>query len=54
MPTYSALTTLAGRDAARALGEAMEKLTPEPTGVGVLATVGVTGTSSSPSLEGLL
>ncbi len=31
MPTYSALTTLAGRDAARALGEAMEKLTPEPS-----------------------
>ncbi len=35
MPTYSALTTLAGQDSARALGEAMEKLTPEPSGVGV-------------------
>ena len=35
MPTYSALTTLMGRDAAEALGEAMERLTPEPTGVGV-------------------
>lgn len=35
MPTYSALTTLTGRDAAEALGAAMERLSPEPTGVGV-------------------
>jgi ribosomal protein L11 methyltransferase len=35
MPTYSALTTLPGEDAARALSEAMERMTPEPTGVGV-------------------
>ncbi|WP_208348823.1 50S ribosomal protein L11 methyltransferase [Pseudaestuariivita rosea] len=35
MPTYSALTTLHGRDQAEALGIAMERLTPEPTGVGV-------------------
>ena len=36
MATYTALTTLNGRDRAEALGEAMENLTPEPTGVGVL------------------
>ena len=35
MPTFTALTTLAGRDAAYRLGEAMEALSPEPTGVGV-------------------
>ena len=35
MPTFTALTTLTGRDPAYALGEAMERLTPEPTGVGV-------------------
>jgi ribosomal protein L11 methyltransferase len=35
MPTYTALTTLTGEDAATALAEAMEKMTPEPTGVGV-------------------
>jgi ribosomal protein L11 methyltransferase len=35
MPTYSALTTLTGEDAARALGEAMERIDPEPYGVGV-------------------
>ncbi|KEJ88219.1 50S ribosomal protein L11 methyltransferase [Sulfitobacter donghicola] len=35
MPTFTALTTLMGRDAAYKLGEAMEDLTPEPTGVGV-------------------
>ena len=35
MPTFTALTTLMGRDAAYRLGEAMEALTPEPTGVGV-------------------
>ncbi|MBS9715868.1 50S ribosomal protein L11 methyltransferase [Pseudohalocynthiibacter aestuariivivens] len=35
MPTYTALTTLLGFTAAEALGEAMERLDPEPTGVGV-------------------
>lgn len=35
MPTYTALTTLNGREAADALGVAMERLSPEPTGVGV-------------------
>lgn len=35
MPTFSALTTLPGQDKAEALAEAMEGLTPEPTGVGV-------------------
>ncbi|MDT0683282.1 50S ribosomal protein L11 methyltransferase [Roseicyclus sp. F158] len=35
MPTYTALTTLPGQDQAEALGDAMERLDPEPTGVGV-------------------
>ncbi|MDF1670267.1 MAG: 50S ribosomal protein L11 methyltransferase [Roseovarius sp.] len=35
MPTFTALTTLHGKDAAEALGAGMEALTPEPTGVGV-------------------
>lgn len=35
MPTYSALTTLLGEDAAQALAIAIEKMDPEPTGVGV-------------------
>ncbi|MDC0738791.1 50S ribosomal protein L11 methyltransferase [Cognatishimia sp. SS12] len=35
MPTFTALTTLTGKDAATKLGEAMENLVPEPTGVGV-------------------
>lgn len=35
MPTFTALTTLMGKDAAQLLGEAMERLEPEPTGVGV-------------------
>lgn len=35
MPTYSALTTLAGEDAAEALGAALEDLDPAPEGVGV-------------------
>lgn len=35
MPTYTALTTLDGGDAAEALGAALEKLDPAPTGVGV-------------------
>lgn len=35
MPTFTALTTLKGKKAAEALGEAMERLSPEPTGIGV-------------------
>lgn len=35
MPTYTAFTTLMGKDAGDALGEAMERLHPEPTGIGV-------------------
>ncbi|WP_425092678.1 50S ribosomal protein L11 methyltransferase [Tropicimonas sp. S265A] len=35
MPTFTALTTLAGKAPAEALGDAMERLDPEPTGVGV-------------------
>ncbi|MBJ6370942.1 50S ribosomal protein L11 methyltransferase [Sedimentitalea arenosa] len=35
MTTYTALTTLPGREPAEALGAAMERLVPEPTGIGV-------------------
>lgn len=35
MPTFTALTTLVGKDQAEQLGDAMERLNPEPTGVGV-------------------
>ncbi|MEM6741645.1 MAG: 50S ribosomal protein L11 methyltransferase [Pseudomonadota bacterium] len=35
MPTWTALTTLHGKEAAERLGAAMEALEPEPTGVGV-------------------
>ena len=35
MPTYSALTTLIGEDAANALAAAVEKMNPAPIGVGV-------------------
>lgn len=35
MPTFTALTTLMGKEPAEALGLAMEELTPEPTGIGV-------------------
>lgn len=35
MPTFTALTSLTGETQAEALGEAMERLQPEPTGVGV-------------------
>ena len=35
MPTFTALTTLMGKPAAEALGTAMERLIPEPTGIGV-------------------
>lgn len=35
MPTFTALTTLPGKDAAERLGAALEDMTPAPTGVGV-------------------
>ena len=35
MPTFTAFTTLTGKDQATSLGDAMERLVPEPTGVGV-------------------
>ncbi len=35
MPTFTALTTLSSKTSAEALGLAMERLEPEPTGVGV-------------------
>ena len=35
MPTFTALTTLTGKGPAEALAEALEALSPEPTGVGV-------------------
>ena len=35
MPTFTALTTLTGQAKADALAEAMERLVPEPTGIGV-------------------
>jgi len=35
MPTFTALTTLSGQKPAEALSEALERLMPEPTGVGV-------------------
>ncbi len=35
MPTFTALTTLTGKDAADALAEGIETLDPAPTGVGV-------------------
>src|SRR6056297_2958612 len=35
MPTFTAFTTLSGRTPAEELGAAMERLDPEPTGVGV-------------------
>jgi ribosomal protein L11 methyltransferase len=35
MPTFTAYTTLTHKRSAEALGEAMERLTPEPTGIGV-------------------
>jgi len=36
MATFTALTTLSGQDAAERLAEALERLTPAPTGVGIL------------------
>ena len=51
MPTFTALTTLTGRDPAYALGEAMERLIPEPTGVGGSAHQGRTGDPAHPRLH---
>ena len=36
MPTFTALTTLEDKQKAEALGEALERLVPEPTGIGVM------------------
>ncbi|MHA3915244.1 50S ribosomal protein L11 methyltransferase [Halovulum sp. GXIMD14793] len=44
MPTYTALTTLSGKPDAEALGEALERLHPEPTGVGVFEVEDGSGT----------
>jgi ribosomal protein L11 methyltransferase len=44
MPTYTALTTLSGKETAEALGLAMEALQPEPTGVGVFEVEDGSGT----------
>lgn len=44
MTTWTALTTLDGKDRADALGEAMERLDPEPTGVGVFEIEDGSGT----------
>ncbi|OUS22322.1 ribosomal protein L11 methyltransferase [Rhodobacterales bacterium 59_46_T64] len=43
MPTFTALTTLLGKEPAEALGLAMERLSPEPTGVGVFEIEDDTG-----------
>ena len=43
MPTFTALTTLVGKSAAHALGEAMERMDPAPTGVGVFEVEDDTG-----------
>ncbi|GAA6187763.1 50S ribosomal protein L11 methyltransferase [Litorivita sp. NS0012-18] len=43
MPTYTALTTLFGKEPAEALGLAMERLSPEPTGIGVFEIEDDTG-----------
>jgi len=44
MTSYSALTTLSDQSAAEALGEAMERLVPTPTGIGVFEVEDGTGT----------
>lgn len=60
MTSYSALTTLPDQSAAEALGEAMERLDPTPTGVGVFEVEDGTGTwevggyfTGRPDLAGL-
>ncbi|QHQ37204.1 50S ribosomal protein L11 methyltransferase [Algicella marina] len=44
MTTFTALTTLKARDAAERLGDAMERLEPAPTGVGVFEIEDGSGT----------
>ncbi|MEM1236125.1 MAG: 50S ribosomal protein L11 methyltransferase [Pseudomonadota bacterium] len=44
MPTYTALTTLTSKSQAEALGEALERLEPAPTGVGVFEVEDGSGT----------
>ncbi|MXU65306.1 50S ribosomal protein L11 methyltransferase [Oceanomicrobium pacificus] len=44
MPTYTALTTLPGQAAAEALAETLERLEPEPTGIGVFEVEDGSGT----------
>ncbi len=44
MTTYTALTTLTDKQAANALGEALERLEPAPTGIGVFDVEDGTGT----------
>lgn len=44
MPTFTAFTKLSDKDAAEALGEAMEGMDPEPTGVGVFEIEDGSGT----------
>ncbi|CUH78714.1 50S ribosomal protein L11 methyltransferase [Tropicibacter naphthalenivorans] len=44
MPTYTAFTKLAAKDRAEALGEALEELEPEPTGIGVFEIEDGSGT----------
>jgi ribosomal protein L11 methyltransferase len=44
MPTWTALTKLAAKDRAEALGLAMEELEPEPTGIGVFEIEDGSGT----------
>lgn len=60
MPTFTAFTTLSDKDQAEALGLAMERLDPEPTGVGVFEIEDGTGTweiggyfTEAPDLAGL-
>lgn len=43
MATYTALTTVKGKEAAERLGRAMERLSPEPTGVGVFEVEDASG-----------
>ncbi|MEM8774263.1 MAG: 50S ribosomal protein L11 methyltransferase [Pseudomonadota bacterium] len=43
MPTFTALTTLSNKAKAEALGEALENMTPAPTGVGVFEVEDGTG-----------
>jgi len=44
MPTFTAFTTLSDKSRAEALGEALEGITPEPTGVGVFEIEDGSGT----------